>query len=68
MQCVKIGRVPAGNETHRSQEHFLGCLFLRLNVKLTGLAHLFQPQDLQREREREADRERYSQTAYAAGY
>lgn len=55
MQCVKIGRVPAGNETHRSQEHFLGCLFLSLNVELSGLAHLLQPQDLQRERQIERD-------------
>lgn len=72
MQCVKIGGVPAGNETRSSQEHFLGCLFLSLDVftdlhvELPGLAHLLKPRDLQRERGRY--RETLTQTADAAGY
>lgn len=52
--------MPAGNETRGTQEHFLGCLFLGLDV-FTALAHL-KPRDLQREREM------LTQTADAAGY
>lgn len=64
MQCVKIGRVPAGNETHCSRA------FLRLFISPPECeAHWScSSPPTTRPPEREADRERRSQTAYAAGY